>query len=41
MTRDERIRESIEALNAPEPITLTLEEWKEVIEEAEEDDEEP
>jgi len=37
--REQRIRVSLNALNAPEPITLNLEQWKEVVAEAEEDDE--
>jgi hypothetical protein len=37
--REQRIRASLDALNAPQPITLKLEQWKEVVAEAEEDDE--
>lgn len=37
--RAQRIKHSLDALNAPDPIQLTLEQWKEVIAEAEEDDE--
>lgn len=37
--REQRIRLSLDALNAPQPIKLTLEQWKEVVTEAEEDDE--
>jgi hypothetical protein len=36
--RGERIRRSLEALNAPNLINLTLEQWKEILEEAEDDD---
>jgi len=37
--RARRVRVSLDALNAPQPITLNLEQWKEVVAEAEEDDE--
>lgn len=37
MTREERIQRSLDALKAPEPIDLTLEEWKQVIAEANEE----
>ena len=37
--REQRIKASLDALNAPQPTTLTLEQWKDVIAEAEEDDE--
>lgn len=37
--REQRVRASLDALNAPQPITLELEQWKEVVAEAEEDDE--
>ena len=40
ISAEERIRRSLAALNAPEPINLTLEQWKQVIEEAEEEDDE-
>lgn len=39
MTREERIRRSLDALNAPCPTELSLAEWKRIIEEEEEDDE--
>ncbi len=37
--RTQRIKLSLDALNALQPTILTLEQWKEVIAEAEEDDE--
>ena len=36
--REQRIRDSLAALNAPQPTTLTAAEWKEIIEEVEEED---
>lgn len=38
--REQRIKVSLDALNTPEPITLNLEQWKEVVAEAEEEDDE-
>lgn len=35
--REQRIRISLDALNTPQPITLTLEQWKEVVVEAAEE----
>jgi hypothetical protein len=37
--KEERIRRSLEALYAPSLINLTLEQWKEILEEAEEEEE--
>lgn len=37
--RAQRIKASLDALNAPQPTALTLEQWKGVVAEAEEDDE--
>jgi len=36
--RPERIATSLAALNAPQPIDLTLEQWKQILEEVEDED---
>jgi hypothetical protein len=38
--RDARIQASLAALDAPQPTNLTLEQWREIIEEVEDEDEE-
>lgn len=39
--KGERIRKALEALHQPSLINLTLDDWKQILEEAEEDEDEP